>query len=156
MSFEITKGEIFCIYGKSGIGKTTLLKTLSGLHKEFSGNLEKKTPDNISYFSIDLPYGMQLNLFELNVSKELIEKLELEKFANRPINTYSGGQRQRALVALALSNTADVISLDEPTSALDNEMAKLVIETLLNSNKTLIVATHDERLLQIANTKIEL
>ena len=52
LSFEVTKGEVFCIYGKSGIGKTTLLKTLSGLHKEFSGNLEKKTPDNISYFSI--------------------------------------------------------------------------------------------------------
>ena len=95
-----------------------------------------------------------MNLFELNVEQELIEKLQLENFAHRPINTYSGGQRQRALVAMALSNSADVIAIDEPTSALDNEMTDLVIKNLLESKKTLILATHDERLLQVSNTKV--
>lgn len=154
LSFEITEGEMFCIYGKSGIGKTTLLKTLSGLRQEFSGDLETTETTRIPYFNIDLPYGMELNLFELNVDQELIERLQLENFAHRPIRTYSGGQRQRALVAMALSNTADVIAIDEPTSALDNEVADLVIKNLLESKKTLILATHDERLLQVANTKV--
>ena len=154
LSFEITEGELFCIYGKSGIGKTTLLKTLCGLHKGFSGDLQTTEMATIPYFSIDLPYGLELNLFELNVEQELIEKLQLENFAHRPINTYSGGQRQRALVAMALSNSADVIAIDEPTSALDNEMTDLVIKNLLESKKTLILATHDERLLQVSNTKV--
>lgn len=154
LSFEIAEGELFCIYGKSGIGKTTLLKTLCGLHKGFSGDLEITETPTIPYFNIDLPYGMELNLFELNVKRELIEKLQLENFADRPIKTYSGGQRQRALVAMALSNPADAIALDEPTSALDNEMADLVIRNLLESTKTLILATHDERLLQVSNTKV--
>lgn len=154
LSFEIAEGELFCIYGKSGIGKTTLLKTLCNLHKGFSGDLEITETPTIPYFNIDLPYGMELNLFELNVKRELIEKLQLENFADRPIKTYSGGQRQRALVALALSNPADAIALDEPTSALDNEMADLVIRNLLESTKTLILATHDERLLQVSNTKV--
>lgn len=154
LSFQITEGELFCIYGKSGIGKTTLLKTLCGLHKGFSGDLEISKTPTIPYFNIDLPYGMELNLFELNVEPGLIEKLQLENFAHRQIKTYSGGQRQRALVAMALSNSADVIALDEPTSALDNDMTDLVIKNLLESTKTLILATHDERLLQVANTNV--
>lgn len=156
LSFEITEGELFCIYGKSGIGKTTLLKTVCGLHKGFSGDLDTTATPTIPYFNIELPYGMELNLFELNVEPGLIEKLELQNFAHRPIKTYSGGQRQRALVAIALSNSADVIALDEPTSALDNEMTDLVIKNLLESTKTLILTTHDVRLLQIANTKVQL
>jgi ABC-type multidrug transport system ATPase subunit len=156
LSFEITEGELFCIYGKSGIGKTTLLKTLCRLHKGFSGDLETSEIPTIPYFNIDLPYGLELNLIELKVEPGLIEKLQLGNFAHRPIKTYSGGQRQRALVATALSNSADVIALDEPTSALDNEMADLVIRNLLESTKTLILATHDERLMQVANSKVRL
>ena len=126
------------------------------MHKGFSGDLDTTATPTIPYFNIELPYGMELNLFELNVEPELIEKLQLGNFAHRPIKTYSGGQRQRALVAMALSNSADLIALDEPTSALDNEMTDLVIKNLLESTKTLILATHDERLLQVANTKVQL
>ena len=154
LEFEIKFGELFCVFGKSGVGKTTLLQTISGLHTDFSGEINRNSIDSIPYFNIEQPYGLQLTLRELAVPDELLTKLKLNELSKRPLNTFSGGQHQRAVVALALASTDQIIALDEPTSALDDEMANLVIGVLLESPKTLIVASHDERLKEVANTTL--
>lgn len=92
----------------------------------------------------------------MEITENLISKLQLFDLVNRPLNTFSGGQKQRVIVALALSSPAEVLLLDEPTSALDSEMTDLVIDTLLESNKTIIAATHDPRLVSAANVGLNL
>lgn len=156
LNFQIRANELLCVFGNSGSGKSTLLRTICGLHKEFTGELTSDPKYRIPYFNIEQMYGLELNLHELKVDPELLDKLELTSISSRPLKTYSGGQLQRSLVAIALSNSAELIVLDEPTSALDDSMADLVIDTLLESPKTLIVASHDERLKDRATQIVEL
>ncbi len=99
---------------------------------------------------------MELTLNQLVEDKKIIAELLLEDIANRALKTYSGGQLQRAIIALALSNESTVIALDEPTSALDDQMCELVISVLINSTKTLITTSHDPRLRDVATETLEL
>ena len=154
LNFRIASNSIFSIYGKSGSGKTTLLKTLCGLHKQFDGDVF--VTKDTAYFNIDYLYGLELALSQLPCDEGLMSRLQLADLKDRTISTYSGGQKQRALVALALSSPHGIVVLDEPTSALDDEMADLVIQEIVQSQKTIIVATHDERLVEISNDSIQL
>lgn len=156
LNFEIQENSIFCIYGKSGIGKTTLLKSICNLQKIISGQINKPDDLFIPYFNIEQPYGLELTLNQLIKDDKIITDLLLEDIANRALKTYSGGQLQRAIIALALSNENEVIALDEPTSALDDQMCELVISVLRNSPKTLITTSHDPRLREVATETLEL
>jgi ABC-type lipoprotein export system ATPase subunit len=154
VSFEAIENEIVCVVGKSGAGKTTLLRTLSGLHHDFHGQISRQTV--LPYFSADTLFGLGLRIGEFGIAQELIEKLALGELLERTLATLSGGQQQRALVAMALSTDHPIILLDEPTSALDDAKTAEVIRALLESNKTIVAATHDERLIAVANRVFKL
>jgi energy-coupling factor transport system ATP-binding protein len=154
LNFQVSSGGIFSIHGKSGSGKTTLLKTICGLHNDFAG--EVSGTEDLAYFNIDFLYGLELTLSELLDDDALLIRLQLADLKDRTLATYSGGQKQRALVALALASPQSVVVLDEPTSALDDEMADLVIKEILQSQKTIILATHDDRLIEVSNDSISL
>lgn len=156
LNFEVNESDLFCIFGKSGIGKTTLLKTICHLQNKISGQLNKPDQLIIPYFNIEEPFALELNLKQLKVDDKLVTELMLDSIANRPLKTFSGGQLQRAIIAIALTNSSQVIALDEPTSALDDQMCELVMATLVNSNKTLIMTSHDPRLADIATCTMEL
>jgi lincosamide and streptogramin A transport system ATP-binding/permease protein len=156
LTFEIKQAEIFAVFGKSGAGKTTLLKTLSNLHHDFLGDIQINSKLAPAYFNLENIFALELNLAELRIPQELISNLALTELTNRPLKTFSGGQKQRALVAIALANPSEFLLLDEPTSALDQEMTDLVLNALLASDKTLLVATHDDRIMEIANNQLRL
>jgi len=73
-----------------------------------------------------------------------------DKIASMP-SELSGGQNQRIAIARALANNPDIILADEPTAALDQERAKSIVKMLKRitreKNVTIIMVTHDERLL---------
>lgn len=154
LNFSIKKNEVFCIFGKSGVGKTTVLKCLSGLHSNYQGQIS--ITNKLPYFNIENLYGLELALNELIPNQELLAKLGLHDLAERKLKTLSGGQQQRALVAIALSAPSPIIILDEPTSALDDEMSEVVIRAILESEKTIVLATHDGRLLAVSNTVLNI
>jgi ABC-type multidrug transport system ATPase subunit len=156
LTFEIKQAEIFAVFGKSGAGKTTLLKTLSNLHHDFLGDIQINSKLAPAYFNLENIFALELNLAELRIPQELISNLALTELTNRPLKTFSGGQKHRALVAIALANPSEFLLLDEPTSALDQEMTDLVLNALLASDKTLLVATHDDRIMEIANNQLRL
>lgn len=151
LNFEVNENDIFCFFGKSGIGKTTLLKTICNLMPNLSGQLIFDEQSSVPYFNVEEPFGLELCLTEFGISEDLISKLELEKISARPLKTYSGGQLQRALIAIALAKPNKIIALDEPTSALDDQMCELVSSVLINCDKTLIISSHDKRLLEVAS-----
>ena len=97
---------------------------------------------------------------DLFAIKQTLKKLGLEDKLYSRINTLSEGEKQRINIARALINSPKVIFADEPTSALDDTNCKAVIELLKDvakeSNSTLLVVTHDNRLKQEFNRSIEL
>ena len=153
ISLNISKGEIVCLCGESGCGKSSLLKAIQGFAEstgliEVDGDiLDENTVDTIrqktAYVPQDLslPYDtveqMVMSLFELRVNRNI--KFSKDSiFAdwallgldnslwNKQVNEISGGQRQRIMLTIAGLTGKQLLLADEPTSALDSESALFV------------------------------
>jgi iron complex transport system ATP-binding protein len=171
------RGEWTVVIGPNGAGKTTLLRAIAGLvafdgsirllgrtasslgRRELSRLLavlpqEPSTPAWMSVSSYVLlgrtPY---IGTFaseargDLEASSRALERLDLVEFGDRALGTLSGGEKQRAVIARALAQEAEVILLDEPTTALDIGHQQQTLELLdalrHESSLTLIAAMHD-------------
>lgn len=148
VSFEIEKGKLVCIYGNSGVGKTTILRILSGLAEsekslitvdgEVWDDSEKKIHLPIQKRSIgfvfqdfalfpnltvkeNLIFALQKNE-NLKSIDELLEIMEINELQNSFPHSLSGGQKQRVALARAIVRKPKILLLDEPLSALDDEM----------------------------------
>lgn len=172
ISLKVTDGEIMCIVGQSGGGKTTLLRCISGLERIDEGEmmLDGKRFDPMS--SKEALIGVvfqEYNLFpHLSVlenvtlapkialkkdpqavekeARQLLKKLALEGKENLYPYQLSGGQKQRVSIARALAMHPKILCYDEPTSALDpglRDKVRDIILSLKNESMTQIVVTHD-------------
>lgn len=172
ISLKVTDGEIMCIVGQSGGGKTTLLRCISGLERIDEGEmmLDGKKFDPMS--SKEALIGVvfqEYNLFpHLSVlenvtlapkialkkdpqavekeARQLLKKLSLEGKENLYPYQLSGGQKQRVSIARALAMHPKILCYDEPTSALDpglRDKVRDIILSLKNESMTQIVVTHD-------------
>lgn len=171
-NFSINKNDKIIILGKSGTGKSTLLKLILGFEQPQKGKVYFKNllvnPDNIlkirsqiAYVDQDVMMGEGIvkdiisEYFSLSVNKkisfsfekfiQLMSEFELESgLLEKDINQLSGGERQRLAIVVALMLDRPVMIMDEVTSALDPISKNIVIENLLKlKNKTLIIVTHD-------------
>lgn len=168
LSFDMCKGEMLCVVGKSGIGKSTLLRLLAKTLLPTSGNIEHYSLTKSSGFYSGfvfqdprlLPWrnvydNIQLPLECTNLSKmekreriaQAILQTKLTNLQDRYPHQLSGGQQQRVSLARALVTHAPLLLLDEPFSALDLESKEEMIEILkpLIAEKSLgiILVTHD-------------
>lgn len=89
----------------------------------------------------------------------LLNSLGIGELVNRKISNMSGGQKQRVAIARAIINNPPIIIADEPTGQLDthqrNEISRIFI-SLKEKGKTIIIATHDEKLAEISDTVIHI
>lgn len=172
ISFHVDQGEIFGLLGPNGAGKTTLIKILTTLLLPTSGTaringytLEQDSKVKASigamlmgerglYWKLtgreNLEYFGALYHVPKKVRRErtqsLIDLLELEKIADRTVETYSSGQKMKMVFARSLINDAPILMLDEPTNTLDvkeaRRLRKIVKEHNETENKTIIYCTH--------------
>lgn len=161
ISLTINDGEICVLLGKSGNGKTTLLRCICGLENFDSGEIiinNKIITDNQGILNLKGEIGMVFQNFNLfphlsvleniilspvNVLKQdkeatiknalsLLESLKLKDKANFYPCELSGGQKQRVAIARALALNPKVLCLDEPTSALDPNNIESLKEIFFN------------------------
>jgi putative ABC transport system ATP-binding protein len=92
-------------------------------------------------------------------AKKLLEMMGLSNKINSKINELSGGEQQRVAIARALANNSQLIIMDEPTGNLDTKTTKELMKYIIKLNKegkTIIMATHDQSLVNFANRIIKM
>lgn len=172
---EIEQGQITFVCGKSGVGKSSLLKLMNGVYSAKSGTVCFQDED-INHFDIVLfrqkviLCGQTVFLFDDDIranyhhfyayrglqppDDETISSLLEVCAVNFPLDTHcinlSGGERQRIFISIALSFTPQVLLLDEPTSALDEETSARLLNNITNYCRaqeiSLTVVSHNKDL----------
>lgn len=171
LNLEIGEGEIFGIIGKSGCGKSVLLKTLLGLIPIDFGDIYfrdislRKNPTfvkkNIGFATQQDTFYDKLTikenliyygkLYGLKTEKirekedELLDFFKLKRYKNYLARELSGGTRKRLCLAIALIHDPDVILLDEPTIQLDPLLRQNIwdwIKKVNKAGKTIVVTSH--------------
>ncbi len=158
-SILIQRGDRIGLIGPNGVGKTTLLRLLLGRLEPTSGTAELGTSLQVAYFDqlrdqLDENQSVKDNLdrgadnITINgKSKHVISYLQDFLFtpqrANSPVNSLSGGERNRLMLAKLFIKPANVLVLDEPTNDLDVETLELLEDLLLNYEGTVIIVSHD-------------
>lgn len=175
ISFEAGDGDMLAIIGQNGSGKSTLLKCISRILPIQEGALEingiplhsvsasrlarwiayipqsEETVNGITVFDTVLlgrkPYiHSHPSSTDMDLVARLLNRLELEQVAMRPVNTLSGGQQQRVFIARALAQQPSILLLDEPIANLDiNHQMKVMklLQQLAQEGMTIIITIHD-------------
>lgn len=151
------KGAV-CLFGASGLGKTTVLRLIAGLEKPKNGSLEGFENKRITFiFQEDrlLPWrtakeNVALALGNTSEAKEkalaVLSSLGLENDADRYPDEMSGGMCRRVAAARALAPESDIILADEPFTGLDEENRRVLAAALREKakNELVVVVTHIE------------
>lgn len=184
-SFDIEKGELVCILGPSGAGKTTCLNILGGMDQATSGHLFVDGVDIVSLTGKDLIkyrrndigfvfqfYNLVQNLTALeNVElavqlckdhldpKEIMEKVGLKDRMDNFPSQLSGGEQQRVAIARAIAKNPKLLLCDEPTGALDYKTGKQILglleQTCRKENMTVVIITHNSAISKMADRVIK-
>ena len=174
---QIEIGESVGLLGRNGMGKTTLLKLLSGAINPDSGSIARQQGLRLAYLPQEVPQGMgglvtdivAGGLDDIPLSHEEAEApwlrpLQVENMISRmqldpdaAFDTLSAGMKRRVLLARGLVTNPDLLLLDEPTNHLDIESIQWLEEFLARWGGSLVFVTHDRVFLQkLAKRIIEL
>ena len=175
-SISFSKGKHISIIGPNGSGKSTLLKTAVGILPVVSGDItadgdnianlsRRQLAQKVAYLSQGknvpdmtvrqlvlhgrfphLNYPRRYTENDRNIVISALNQLGISSLADRPLSSLSGGMRQNAYIAMALSQDADYILLDEPTSYLDISHQLELMKTLkmlAHLGKGIVTVIHD-------------
>lgn len=169
VSLTAREGEILCLLGPSGAGKTTLIRLLTGGLRPDSGEIringmrfpnrdimrdigfmpqEDAVYTDLSGLDNLLFFGRLFGLSGRELRQrtgEALSWVDLEKDKGKLVSRYSGGMKKRLSLAVTLLHSPSILLLDEPTVGIDPVLRKAIwdrFEMLRQSGKTIIVSTH--------------
>jgi putrescine transport system ATP-binding protein len=183
VTLDIYRGEIFCLLGGSGCGKTTLLRMLAGFEAPTTGRIFIDGRDMADVPPFRRPVNMMFQSYALfphmtveqnvafglkqegtpraQIAGRVFEMLELVKLADlakRKPHQLSGGQKQRVALARSLIKRPKLLLLDEPLGALDKRLREHTQFELVNLQErlgvTFVVVTHDQEEAMTLATRI--
>lgn len=164
LKLGVNEGEILGIIGKNGVGKTTLIRCIAGLHKQSEGqiSLNGKVLNNKERQKLSAMVMQDVNyqLFTNNLVEEchlgnncsdsqieeVLKELGLIEFKELHPMVLSGGQKQRLVIGNAVLSDKQIFIFDEPTSGLDYEGMKVVSKELKKLSKNgyyIFIVSHD-------------
>jgi len=172
ISFVVNQGEIVALTGSSGIGKSTILKMIAGLHTGYKGVISTPKDMRIAFLSQSkclLPWKtiyqnvvllrkVETGKVDKRSAEELIEKLGLFGYEKKYPLFLSGGQYQRAALGQAFYYQPDIILMDEPFSALDlktkKEVQDVFMKLQIQHNITTLFVTHNREEAEYMGSRI--
>ena len=176
---RVLPGEIIAVLGPSGIGKTTLIRTIAGLIQPLEGQINLSIPKQGGMGYIPQRLGLvrhasvhhNVNLgarASLPILKgesqerekrvhEAIKAMGLEEKTNEPVRRLSGGQLRRVATARALAQRPKLLLADEFLSELDHGTVEVVLDAvknLLDDGTSIIMVEHHEENVELLATRI--
>ncbi len=171
VSFEVPKGEVFCLLGRNGAGKTTLLRILATQLRPTTGRAAvlghdvvreaNAIRDRIAVVPQEARPNNMLSAYDhiyfmccirgmpraeaKRRTREVMEEFELWEHKDKLAADLSGGLRQRVMIAIALTADAELLFLDEPTIGLDplgRRQVWAMIRRLTRDGVTVLLTTH--------------
>ena len=142
VSFSLAPGEALSIVGANGTGKSTLLATLSGALHPLSGEI-RLGGERLERIPARVRAQRMTLLLQQQPLDPGIRVRELVALADRPVGAISGGERQRARLAMVVAQNTGLILLDEPTNHLDvahRFMLHRVVENLRTARQTTVIS----------------
>lgn len=176
VSLEARAGQITAILGPNGCGKSTLLKSLCGIVPPASGEVlldgvellslprrqlarkvaylaQNRQPPDITVGRLVLhgrfpylDYPRRYRAEDTRIARRVMEQMDIVELAELPLGQLSGGQRQKAYIAMALAQDTDVILMDEPTTYLDVSYQLQFLgqaKALAASGRYVLMVVHD-------------
>lgn len=176
VSLRAAAGQITMILGPNGCGKSTLLKTICGIQSVTSGQIlldgenllalsSRQAAQKAAYLAQNrqipditvgrlvlhgrfpyLSYPRRYREADYLAAEKVMEQMRIRELARQPLSCLSGGQRQKAYIAMALAQDTDIILLDEPTTYLDVSCQLQMLRQareLADSGKYVIMVLHD-------------
>jgi ABC-type Fe3+/spermidine/putrescine transport system ATPase subunit len=173
ISLEVHSGEVLCLLGRSGSGKSTLLRIIAGIEQPDSGSVLwdgaeiTGVPTHVRHFGLmfqdyalfphknvaeNVAFGLRMqNKSKTEISEKVkaaLEKVNMQRFAERRVTDLSGGEQQRVALARALAAEPGLLMLDEPLAALDRalreQLQQELRQVLHDSGIPAIYVTHDQ------------
>jgi len=184
ISLSLFPGEVLCLLGDSGCGKTSFLRLVCGLEKEDTGEiyineeiisstkvnvLPEKRPISMIFQDYalfphmtvyqNIAYGVSSTQKESKIDK-IIKDLDIQNHLKKYPHELSGGEQQRVALARAIAPEPLILLMDEPFSGLDRSLREYIreetISLLRNSQAAIILVTHDPEEAMLVGDRIAL